>query len=101
LLGDSLTGITLHFQQTNTLALLSVLSSKVEDNMVKTNAIASWEAVMAIYNQPLNVDLVGSVTRQIIDHIMTEMAVEEALIKSDTTHQTTNMMRDVFRNYPY
>jgi uncharacterized protein with PIN domain len=101
LLGDSLTGITLYFQQTNTLALLSALSSKVEDNMVATNAITSWEEAMVIYNQPLSVDLVGSVTRQIIDHIMAEMAVEEALIKSDTAHQTTDMMRDVFRNYPY
>lgn len=103
LLQDSLNSLTTHFKNTQTLSLISTLSGNVENNLRNTGALTTWNEALAIHQQhdgqTLSVDLIHSVTEQIIKHITTEMAIEEALIRTDTNHQTSTLMKGVFLNY--
>lgn len=103
LLQDSLNSLTTHFKNAQTLSLISMLHATVETNLRNVEALSAWEEALAIHQQyggqTLSVDLTGSVTQQMIGHIMTEMAIEESLMRTDTNHQTSKLMREVFLSY--
>lgn len=103
LLRDTIHAMTTYFQNTKTLSLISALRNHIEQNLNSTRATTAWQEALTIYqqheSQPLSIDLTGSVTQQVIENIMAEMAIEESYIRTDTTHQISNLMRNVFLNY--
>ena len=54
-----------------------------------------WNEMNQLYSQyansPLNFDIQGYVAGKMLDGLLEEMSVEEALIRTDTTHQSESM----------
>ncbi|MDL2296712.1 DUF4197 domain-containing protein [Bacteroidales bacterium OttesenSCG-928-B11] len=103
LLRDSIPSLTNYLRDTKTFVLTNALNNAVGNNLSRTGAITAWNEAMEIYQQHatqvLSIDFTENVTRQLVDGIMKEMAIEEEFIRTDTTHQHTTFLKEVFRNY--
>lgn len=80
----------------------SSLTSALNVQFANTGATSTWNEIINLYNNnstsPISIDLCDFVLVNFTDAIVTEMGKEEALIRSDSTHRVTPILKRVFGN---
>lgn len=92
--------LTSYFQTCCESSLQSSLASTLASKMQASGATTTWNQIVTIYNNsgagPLSYDLNAFVMKNFTPSIFTEMAKEEALIRSDKSHRVTSSLQNVF-----
>ena len=92
--------ITDYFKNNNMLSLQDVLRTSVQNGMNSNGATSLWNRILIDYReyeeQPVSIDLTQHATQQMLNHIFTEMALEEELIRKDTTHIKSDKLKMIF-----
>ena len=75
--------------------LQSAFQSPVSIRMPIYRVTDTWNAMMQEYIKytpvPLNFDIQGYIVDRMLDDILTEMSIEEVLIRTDSTHRSADM----------
>ena len=92
--------ITDYFKSMNMFPLQNTLSTSVQ-NLMNTNGTTNlWNRILIDYREyetaPISIDLTQYATQQMLNHIFTEMALEEELIRKDTTRIKSDKVRAIF-----
>ncbi len=89
-----------YFKSVQLLPLIDVLKPILSGSMTAFEVNSCWEEILTIYarynSSPVILDLPYEITRQISENIITEMAEEEKLIRSQEEHRVTDLLKSVF-----
>ena len=92
---------TEYFRSNKTVYLIDNLRPWVQIRMNETQASATWNQILATYaqytTQPVNIDLNQEITRQMVNHLLTEMGLEEQKIRTDPAHRKTTLLKEIFK----
>ena len=87
--------ITHYFELFKYNVVKSAMQSPVSIRMSLFGVNETWSEMLQKYyqytNVPLNFDLQNYIVEKMLDGILKEMAVEETLIRTDSTHRTESM----------
>lgn len=93
------------FKVRNQYSLNENLKSRIEKQMQTYLVSEQWNEVINTYTQyssdPVNIDLASEITRQIVNCILLEMAIEEHNIRTITAHRTVSSLKTVFSLLDY
>lgn len=80
----------------------TALTSALATQFANTGANTTWNEIVTLYNAnsstPLTINLSDFVAVRFCDAVITEMGKEEALIRTDSTHRTTPILKRIFGN---
>jgi hypothetical protein len=95
LIHGNMNAITKYFETYKYQYLKSAFQTPVSIRMNLFGVTPVWNEMNQLYSQyanaPLNFDIQGYVAGKMLDGLLEEMSVEEALIRTDTTHQSESM----------
>ncbi|MDR1757417.1 MAG: DUF4197 domain-containing protein [Bacteroidales bacterium] len=95
---SNVSSITPAFADAKTSELVNALQPVLLTNLKSTGAAGYWNTALSLYRDynelPLNTDLSGYATLQLVQSLFTEMSIEEMLIRTDSTHRT-DALKDI------
>ena len=87
--------ITKYFEIYKYQYLKSAFQTPISIRMSLFGVTPVWNEMIQLYSQytatPLNFDVQGYVAEKMLDGLLKEMSIEEALVRTDTTHQSESM----------
>lgn len=93
---------TSYLRTTKALFLIENMKPLIQANMNSTEALRYWNEVLLAYreyeSQPVSIDLVYYATQQMVNHILSEMELEEALIRQNPAHRVSAVLERVFQH---
>lgn len=97
--GDN--AITDYFRSMNTNALISELGNYMQSNITSYQVPYYWNQVQYAYSTfdtiPVNINITQSLLQQMVTNLLVEMEIEEKMIRTDSTHRVTDLLKRVFR----
>ena len=93
---------TEYFKSMQLLPLIDILKPILAASMETFDVNRRWHEIITFYasydSTPFIFDFQYDITRQIIENIIAEMAIEEKLIRQQESHRTTDILKKVFGN---
>lgn len=92
--------ITNYFRSSRTNAVIGELKGYVQTTMVMNEVPVYWNQILLTYatfdSIPVSIDLTQSILQQMVNHLLSEMESEEKMIRADSTHRVTDLLKKVF-----